>query len=113
MTSCRACRAGRSRGKYSYRIRYARAQTRSRELMKVRTSYYPLVAGIIAASGWAHAGHRASPTRPLPTFTPHEIATGLRGGYQVVVTDLNKDGRPDVIAVATGLSELVWFEDPG
>src|SRR5256885_13388288 len=30
------------------------------------------------------------------TFTAHEIATGLRGGYQVVVADLNKDGKPDI-----------------
>jgi hypothetical protein len=35
-------------------------------------------------------------------FTVHEIGTGLRGGYQVVVTDLNKDGKPDIIALASG-----------
>jgi hypothetical protein len=45
-------------------------------------------------------------------FTAHEIATGLRGGYQVVVADLNKDGKPDVIALASGLPELLWFENP-
>jgi hypothetical protein len=48
----------------------------------------------------------------LPSFRTHDIATGLRGGYQVVVADLNEDSRPDVIAVATGMSELVWFENP-
>jgi len=47
------------------------------------------------------------------TFTAHEIATGLRGGYQVVVADLNKDGKPDIIALASGLPELLWFENPG
>jgi FG-GAP-like repeat len=46
-------------------------------------------------------------------FTPHEIATGLRGGYQVVVADLNKDGKPDIIALASGLPELLWYENPG
>ena len=46
-------------------------------------------------------------------FTAHEIGTGLRGGYQVVVADLNKDGRPDIIALAQGLPELLWFENPG
>src|SRR5437899_7555612 len=46
-------------------------------------------------------------------FTAHEIATGLRGGYQVVVADLNKDGKPDIIAVAQGLPELLWYENPG
>src|SRR5262245_54295456 len=46
-------------------------------------------------------------------FTAHEIATGLRGGYQVVVADLNKDGKPDVIALASGMPELVWYQNPG
>ena len=46
-------------------------------------------------------------------FTEHTIATGLRGGYQVVVADLNHDGKPDIIALASGMSELVWYENPG
>jgi hypothetical protein len=46
-------------------------------------------------------------------FVAHEIGTGLRGGYQVVVADMNKDGKPDIIALASGVPELVWFENPG
>lgn len=46
-------------------------------------------------------------------FAEHTIATGLEGGYQVVAVDLNRDGKPDLIAVASDLSELVWFENPG
>jgi hypothetical protein len=46
-------------------------------------------------------------------FVAHTIGTELRGGYQVVVADLNKDGRPDVIALAQGIPELVWYENPG
>jgi hypothetical protein len=49
---------------------------------------------------------------PPPDFAAHEIATGLRGGYQVVPADLNRDGKPDLIAVASNLPELVWFENP-
>src|SRR5580692_7901876 len=45
-------------------------------------------------------------------FTAHEIATDLRGGYQVVVADLNHDGKPDLIALASGMKELVWYENP-
>ncbi len=48
-----------------------------------------------------------------PHFVEHTIATDLRGGYQVVVSDLNRDGRLDLIALASGLTELVWFENPG
>jgi hypothetical protein len=46
-------------------------------------------------------------------FAEHTIATNLTGGYQVVAADLNRDGRPDLIALASGMPELVWFENPG
>ncbi len=47
------------------------------------------------------------------TFTPQTIATGLKGGYQVVLADMNRDRRPDLIALASGLTELLWLENPG
>ena len=37
----------------------------------------------------------------------------MKGGYQVVAADVNKDGKPDLIALASGMPELVWFENPG
>jgi len=45
-------------------------------------------------------------------FREHTIATGLRGGYQVVPYDMNRDGKPDLIALASGMPELVWYENP-
>jgi hypothetical protein len=45
-------------------------------------------------------------------FEPQILADDLRGGYQVVVADLNRDGKPDLIALASGIEELVWFENP-
>jgi hypothetical protein len=45
-------------------------------------------------------------------FEEHTIATDLRGGYQVVIADLNRDRKPDLIALASGMKELVWFENP-
>ncbi len=50
---------------------------------------------------------------PPAAFTAHPIASDLAGGYQVVVADLNHDGRPDLIALASGMHELVWYENPG
>ncbi len=47
-----------------------------------------------------------------PTYVEHTIATDLKGGYQVVVADLNHDGRPDLIALASNMPELVWYENP-
>lgn len=63
----------------------------------------------------------APPSGALPTsrdgsamgFVAHTIDTGLSGGYQVVVADLNRDGRPDVLALASGLRQLRWYENPG
>ena len=49
---------------------------------------------------------------PPAEFAEHLIAAGLKGGYQVVIADLNKDGKPDIIALASGMTELVWFENP-
>jgi len=46
-------------------------------------------------------------------FTAHTIASGLTGGYQVVVADLNRDRRPDIIALASDLKDLKWYENPG
>lgn len=49
---------------------------------------------------------------PAAKFKEHTIATDLRRGYQVVVADLNKDDKPDLIALASGVPELVWYENP-
>jgi len=48
----------------------------------------------------------------VPKFAVHELATDLKGGYQVVVADVNGDGKPDLIALASGIPDLVWFENP-
>lgn len=46
------------------------------------------------------------------SFVSHEVATGLNGGYQVIAADLNRDGKPDLVAVATGLTTVTWYENP-
>jgi hypothetical protein len=50
--------------------------------------------------------------QPLP-FAEHTIATDLKAGYHVAVADLNRDGKPDIIALAQGGPDLVWYENPG
>lgn len=65
----------------------------------MRCFLIPLCAMFLAAAPPAH-------------FNRHVIATDLKGGYQVVVADLNHDGKPDLIALASGMSDLVWFENP-
>jgi len=74
-----------------------------------------LVAGIVACFILISlAGpQRASNDRSIANFAEHTIATDLAGGYQVVVSDINRDSKPDLIAVASGMKELLWFENPG
>src|SRR5947207_8079265 len=59
------------------------------------------------------ASRPAYGNRPAVRFAEHTIATDLRGGYQVVVADINHDGKPDLIALASGLKELAWYKNPG
>jgi hypothetical protein len=53
----------------------------------------------------------AFPFKDLP-FEEHTIATGLKGGYQVVPVDMNHDGKIDLIGLASGMTDLVWYENP-
>jgi hypothetical protein len=63
----------------------------------------------IAATLVSTTGRGQSPWN----FVEHTVATGLRGGYHVTATDINKDGKVDLLAVATGAKvDLVWFENP-
>ncbi len=41
-----------------------------------------------------------------PRFVIHVIDGELTSGYQPVVTDLNRDGRPDVSGLSTRMEEL-------
>ena len=45
-------------------------------------------------------------------FKDHVIENNIPGGYAVTVADLNKDGKPDVIALSTQVPNLNWYENP-
>ena len=60
----------------------------------------------------APAQPTAAPADPPAPFVPHVVATGLRGGYQVVATDMNKDGKVDLIGLGSSMPELIWYENP-
>ena len=45
-------------------------------------------------------------------FQTHVIEAKIPGGYAVLATDLNKDGRPDVIGMTSRIKELAWYENP-
>ena len=79
-------------------------------------AFATLIAAVILAAPTPappSAPMRSSPDASAATFAAHTIDTGLSGGYQVVVADLNRDRRPDIVALASGLKELQWYENPG
>lgn len=45
-------------------------------------------------------------------FAEHTVASDLKGGYQVVAADVNHDGKIDLIALGSGQTDLVWYENP-
>ena len=64
----------------------------------------PGVAGAAGAQEGADGG---------PRFVTHTIDGDLTSGYQPVLADLNRDGRPDIVGLSTRLEELAWYENPG
>ncbi len=45
-------------------------------------------------------------------FRTHVIEADIPGGYAVVVTDINNDGKPDVLGMTSRIKELPWYENP-
>jgi hypothetical protein len=65
-----------------------------------------------AGQGPPPAAPAPAPAGPPAPFYPHIVASGLRGGYQVVAADMNKDGRVDLIGLGSQMTELIWYENP-
>jgi hypothetical protein len=68
---------------------------------------------VVATAAAQTAQPAVTPPPPITApFTAHTIATGIRGGYQVVAVDLNHDGKVDLIGLGSGADSLVWYENP-
>src|SRR5262249_36928653 len=48
--------------------------------------------------------------RAIARFEVQEIEKGLGVGYAVLLTDVNADGKPDIVVVDT--TRVVWYENP-
>ena len=65
---------------------------------------------VVALAG---AGVHSQSSVPPWQLIEHTIATDVRGGYQVLAADLNKDKRIDLVAVPISKTgEVFWFENP-
>jgi hypothetical protein len=65
-----------------------------------------------AVSGGAPTAPPTPPPAITAPFTVHTIATGIGGGYQVVATDVNHDGKTDLIGLGLTADSLMWYENP-
>ena len=54
----------------------------------------------------------ALPAANLPQFRDTTITKSLTQGYQLVVADLNRDGKLDLIVIDERGTELAWYENP-
>jgi FG-GAP-like repeat/Aldos-2-ulose dehydratase, beta-propeller domain len=54
----------------------------------------------------------AGPSSGPVEFRAHVIESNIPGGYSVIVTDVNHDGKPDVIGMTQRVKELAWYENP-
>jgi len=70
----------------------------------------PLLACLCILAGPAAA---QSPPPVTAPFRIHAVAKGIGQGYQALVTDMNHDGRPDIIALGLTAGTLAWYENPG
>ena len=72
-----------------------------------------VLAGVLGVSLMsALAAAPPEPHKHAAHFVAHRVDSGLRGGYMVAVADLNRDGRPDLVVVASQLRDLIWYENP-
>ncbi len=79
--------------------------------MDRKSTYLPFAPSRLWLFLAAHALVAAGVAAPIH-FQEHLIEKSIPGGYRVVITDMNRDGRPDVIGLSGRGAELYWYENP-
>jgi hypothetical protein len=76
----------------------------------MRTAWFLATISLMMASS-AHAADSGSSA--AVRFRTHVIEPDIANGYQTLIVDLNRDGKPDVIGLSGRLPALYWYENPG
>lgn len=67
----------------------------------------------LTAVAWADEPKLIDAPKPpdgFPRFKVQEIDTGLKIGYAVITTDIDGDGKPDIVVVDQ--HKVVWYQNP-
>ncbi|HVW75392.1 MAG TPA: VCBS repeat-containing protein [Rhizomicrobium sp.] len=70
---------------------------------------------MLAVSAMAQTPPAAKTSPPPPVTAPfiiHHVASGIGQGYSLIVTDMNHDGRPDMVALGLTTDAIIWYENP-
>jgi len=74
-------------------------------------SFLSRVVAVVAAMVAFYLICPAPAAAAFPQFKAHLVGR-LPGGYKVAVVDIDRDGRLDVVGLATTPSSLVWYRNP-
>lgn len=67
----------------------------------------------IVSAAFLHACAVVYGAEPPPSaFARHVVDDQFNNGYQVSVADIDRDGKPDILALSTTPSQLVWYKNP-
>ena len=72
----------------------------------MRRAMFPRTALLLVTAAGLAAGQQ------IVQFKDHVIEANEKGGYAVIVADINKDGKPDVIGISQMIPDLIWYENP-
>lgn len=60
----------------------------------------------------ALAQDKPAPPPITAPFIIHRIAKDIGQGYSLAVTDMNRDGKPDLVALGLTAGAVTWYENP-
>jgi hypothetical protein len=81
-------------------------------VMRALVAALPLLLAV-AAEAQTPVPAKPQPRPPVTApFNIHHVASGIGQGYSLIVADMNRDGRPDLVSLGLTADAIVWYENP-